>query len=162
MVENFKWLLRQEEIDFTKRKYKGQLAGQAYKYAMNIDGLIRTRILIFLMSVLVLYRVLANYLFHEVFDINFLVERIVFAVIILTGGLLFNKYRVFSIILASVPLLLITCTYLFIPAMFHLRTFGFMLGITLMILFGIYNHFQAKKIKRQLEDSEYIIDLNKG
>jgi len=112
MVENFKWMIKKEEVEFEKMKFKGKLAGKAYKYSRNIDGIIRTRILIFAMSILVLYRVLANYLFHEVFDFQFLIERAIFGVIILSSGLLFNKFRLLSIILAVIPLLIITSTYI--------------------------------------------------
>lgn len=153
MTDNFKWMLKNEEIEFEKMKFKGKLAGKAYKYSNNIRGLIRTRIIIFSMSILVLYRVLANYLFHEVFDLQFLIERIVFSVVILTAGLLFNKFRTLSILLAVSPLIIITGTYLFIPGQFHLRTVAFMLAIILMILAGIYYNVQSKKLKRELEST---------
>ena len=155
MIGNFKWLLTNEEIEFEKQKFKGKLAGKAYKYSLNIDGLIRTRILIFAMSILVLYRVLANYLFYEIFDIQFLIERIIFGVIILIGGLIFNKFRILSIIIAVVPLIIITGTYLLIPGQFHLRTVAFMVAMIFLILSGTYNHIQAKNIKNQLEKNYY-------
>ncbi len=151
MIEEFQWLLRKEEIEFEKKKFKGILAGKAYKYSRNIDGLIRTRILIFAMSLIVFYPVLTNYLFHEYLDIQFFIERIVFCAILVTSGLLFNKYRVLSIILAVIPVLIISSTYLIYPGTFHIRTGAFMLAIAMVILIGIYHDFQCKKIKRELE-----------
>ncbi len=53
MLKRLKWLLRKEEIDFERAKYKGKLAGQGYKYSRSIDGLISTRIIIFSMSSLI-------------------------------------------------------------------------------------------------------------
>jgi hypothetical protein len=153
MVENFKWLLTSEEIEFEKKKFRGKLAGKAYKYSQNIDGLIRTRIIIFAMSILVFYRVLANYLFYDVFDMQFLIERLVFSLVILTGGLLFNKVRVIAIFLAVIPLIIIVFTYFILPEQFSLRIIGFMIAIIIIILSGIYHNIQLKKIKKDLQNT---------
>lgn len=151
MVDSFNWLVRKEELEFKKIKFRGKLAGQAYKYSRNIDGLIRTRIIIFAMSLLVLYRVFANYLFHDYFDMQFLLERLIFSGLILAGGLLFNKFRIISILLAVIPLMLITSSYLLDPSQSHLRIVVFMIGIISIILSGIYHNVQSKKIKKNLE-----------
>ena len=153
MLDKFQWLLKSEEVNFEKKRFRGKLAGKAYKYSRHIDGLIRTRIIIFAMSVLVLYPVLANYLFHDLFDLYFLIERIVFAVLLLIAGLLFNKVRVLSIIIAVIPLIIITTTYILIPGQFNFRVVAFMIAIILIILVGIYHNFQSKRIKRDLENT---------
>ena len=153
MIDSLKWMLTKEEIEFEKKKFRGKLAGKSFKYSTNIDGLVRTRCMIFIMGFLALYPVFTNYAIHDVFQMNFLTERIIFASIIILSGVLFNKFRIFSIIMAVIPLLIITSTYFLVPGQFDLRTIAFMIASIVVILIGIYNHSQAKKIKIELENS---------
>lgn len=151
MVDQFKWLLKYDEVAFEEKKFKGKLAGKAYKYAKHIDGLIRVRMAIFIMAILVLYPVLSHYVFYEIFDFNFLLERLIFSGILIAMGLLFNKIRMIAIVIAVLPLLLILYTYLVIPGQLPIRTILFMLIIILFILSGIYHHLQLKKTRSELE-----------
>jgi ABC-type antimicrobial peptide transport system permease subunit len=84
---------------------------------------------------------------------QFLIERLVFSLVILTGGLLFNKVRVIAIFLAVIPLIIIVFTYFILPEQFSLRIIGFMIAIIIIILSGIYHNIQLKKIKKDLQNT---------
>lgn len=153
MLDNLKWLAKTEEIEFEKTKFHGKLAGKAWKYSRNLSGLIRTRAIIFLMAILVFFPVLTNYLFHDIFYPELLIERAIYSVIFITSGILFNKLRILSIILASLPIILILTTYLLILKQFDYKVIGFLAAILFLILSGIYHNYRLKIIKRELDNS---------
>ncbi len=152
MLQNFKWLALKDEIEFEQRKFKGKLAGKANKYSQHLDGIIRTRIMIFAMSMLIFHSVLTNYLLHDSFEMEFLIERSIFSMIFMVCGILFNKARIVTIIISSLPLLLIIISYFF-DNQFSGRPFAFMTGITIVLLSGVYHQIQLKKLKKELENS---------
>jgi sulfite exporter TauE/SafE len=102
------------------------------------------------MSVLVFYPIITNYLFHEIFIPELFFERIIFSAMLLMSGLLFNRFRVISLILAFIPLLLIAITYLTIPENFNFKRIGFILAILILIASGFYYHFKAIRLKKEL------------
>lgn len=142
------WLGKKEEVEFGKYKFRGKLAGKAWKYTQSLDGLIRTRIIILSMSVLVFWPIAINYFVHGLFIQELLIERLVYAAMFILSGFLFNKFRIASIIIACVPTLLILANYLIA---FDYRKVGFFGAILFLILAGVYYHIQLKKWRKELE-----------
>lgn len=151
MIDQLKWLGKKEELAFEKHTFRGKLAGKAWKYSKNIDGLIRTRAIIFLMALVVFYPLIGLYAVHgEVFT-GLLAERLVYALLLILAGLLFNKFRILSIFLAALPLIAISLSYILIPGVFDSRKLGFTIAMLLFVFSGLYHHFQLKKLRRELE-----------
>lgn len=153
MLEQLKWLGDKEEVAFEQHKFRGKLAGKAYKYSQNIDGLIRVRLLMVVTAILMFKPIITNYLFHGLFDSELLVERIIFFVMLLVGALLFNKFRIPAIILASIPVLLIIYTYLVNPEYFDLRIIAFNIALLGIFLSGIYHNHRIKTLRNELEQN---------
>ncbi len=153
MLNNFQGLLKPEELQLREIKFKGKLAGTAFKYSRRLDGLIMVRLCLFAMSVLVFYPVIINYIFHGVFTIDLFVERAIFSVILLLAGLMFNKFRVVAILLGAIPLALILFMYLTVPGQFALSNFGFIGAVFLIVTSGLYHHFEANKLSDVLKSN---------
>lgn len=68
----------------------------------------------------------------------------------LVVGLLFNKYRIFSIILASIPMLLISATYLLIPENFVISKIAWAVAVLFIILSGLFLNYHLKKLEKEL------------
>lgn len=151
MIDDFKGLLTRDELDFEQRKFRGKLAAKSYQYSRQLDGLVRTRLIMFFCVPLVLYRVLSNYLFHDFFDMSFFIERLVFATVIAVGALLFNKVRIVAIIIAAIPLAIISVVHLMQIDDSGIRIVGFMLATTIAVLVGIFHHQKSRSLRRYLE-----------
>jgi|GEM_PF-1655909 len=144
------WLGKKEEIEFTKIKFSGKLGRKAWKYAQHIDKIIMVRAVIFILSILMFYRVLTNYLFHDFFSLDFFIERVIFGLVFIVAGLIYNKYRIAAIVIASLPIILILTSSIMYDGF---RGGAFNAAVLLIILSGIYYHFQAKKIRKELEQA---------
>ncbi len=141
MINQLECLGKKEELELRKMKFSGKAGGIAWKYSQTIDNLIMIRTLIFIMAILLLYPVLSNYFIHGVFSLDLLIERVIFCAVLIIAGLLYNKYRIFAIILAAIPLVLVVLTNLGkLPA-----------AVTLIILSGIYFQIKAKRLQKELE-----------
>ncbi len=160
MLEQFSFLLREDEIETNRKKYVGKMAGRAWKYSQNIDGLIRTRIIIFLSAIYILVPIIIILATSGEFPATFAIERFILALIIIAGGLLFNKARILGIIIASLPLILIALFQLFSPGGFDIRLVGILMGLSLLILSGIFHNYRTKKLRSELEHTEIINSLN--
>jgi len=150
MDDQIRWLGAKEELDFAKQKFRGKLAGKMARYRTSLESIIRVRFMIFIMALLVFSPIVTNYFLHDVFSKELFYERIVFSVALLAAGLIYNKNRVIAIIIASIPILLIIYTYVFIPGNFDIKTVGFMMAILVFILRGLFHHFRLIKMKKEL------------
>lgn len=151
--DNHTWLGKKDEIEFTKIKFSGKLGGKAFKYADHIEKIIMVRTLIFAMSILVFYPVIINYLFHDFFSVELFIERAIFSLMLIVAGLIYNKYRIVSIIIAIIPIVLILLTMLMHIEEANMKSLAFYTAILLFIFSGIYYHLQAKKIRKELEQA---------
>jgi hypothetical protein len=150
MVDQLTWLGKKEELEFREINFRGHNSGKIYQYSNHVDALIRTRAIIFAMTLLVLYPVLMNYLGTNQLNIPFLIERLVFSFMLLISGLLFNKLRILSIIIAAIPMLLIIVTHLFFAPGFNISVVGFLIAILLLILSGLYYNYKVKSVQKEL------------
>ena len=151
MLHNLKWLGKADEIEFEKNKFKGTLAGKAWKYSRNLDGLIRVRAVIFIMAILVYFPVITNYFIHDFFSPELLFERFIYSVMLITAGVMFNRFRVLTIVVATIPLALILLNYVMIAGQFDNRKVAFTIAIIVLILSGIFHHFKLLKLRKELE-----------
>ena len=154
MIDRLKWLVKEDELEFEKRKFSGKLAGLSWRYSQNLRGLIRVRAIILIMTLLVFYPILSNFIFHGVFFPELLWERVIFSVVLLISGLLFNKFRLASIIIAIIPILIILLTYIVVAGQFDYRKIGFTSAILVILISGIYHHFQLIRLRRDLESTD--------
>ena len=151
MLDKFKWLGKEEEVAFEKNTFKGKLAAKSWKYSKNIDALIRIRILIFIMAVIVIIPALTNHIIHDQFSLSVLIERFVFSFMMVIAGLLFNKYRTASIILACIPVGIILYMYVFVFGIYDYKILGFNGAMLLFFLSGFYHDHQLKTLRKELE-----------
>ena len=149
-MNEFSWLGKKEELEFRKQKFRGKNAGKIFQYSNHVDGLIRTRVIILAMVLFVFYPVLRNYVGTGQFHSAFFFERLIFSAMFLIAGLLFNKFRILSIVLAALPALVIAATYLLIPGNFHLYKIAYSIAILLLILSGLYYNSKVKKLEKEL------------
>ena len=150
MLEQLEFLAKPEERAFKKIKFKGKLAGKSWKYAQNLDGLIRTRLVISIMSILVLNPVIINYLLNGVFLKELFIERMILSALLFAFALLYNKFRIISIIGSALVVAITLYPYLTVPGYFDNRIIGFLLAIIALILSGIYHHLKLQKIEKEL------------
>ena len=151
MTDQLAWLGNKDEVEFAKFKFSGKLAGKSWKYQRNLDGLIRTRIIIFVMAAMVFYPILTNKIYHNHFDPGLMLERTVFSLLLLISGILYNQFRIFSTILALLPVSLILLTYTPLFSDWDLQKVGIMAAIFLLIGAGFYYHFMVKQLRKELE-----------
>jgi len=145
----YNWLGKKEELEYAERRFEGKLGAKSWKYSQQIDKLAQIRFFIFLMSILVFFPVLTTYLaqgYH--FPMELFVERLIFSVVLVIGGLLFNKYRIAAILIASLPLILIQIAYVM-----NGSAAVFNAAFLIFILSGLYFQFQAKKLRKELDRS---------
>ncbi len=144
---NLNWLGKKEEVEYAERRFKGKLGATSWKYAQQIEALIRVRFMIFFMSLWILIPVLTSYLAYG-FSMELLIERLIFSAVLFIAGLLYNKFRIAAILLASLPLILIQVVRLMdgSAAVFNA-------AILIFILSGLYFQFQAKKLRKELDKS---------
>lgn len=154
IMQQLRWLGKAEEVDFEKQKFRGKLAGLAHKYSNAIDGLIRVRLVIFVMALLAFRPVLHNYLVHDFFSSEFLIERLICSVMFILAGLLFNKYRIVAITLAVLPMMLIVLTYVFHVYDGFIRTTLFNIAVLGFILAGFYFNHKVKTLRKKLDSSK--------
>lgn len=150
LLDQLKWLGKAEEIEFGEHKFRGKLAGKAWKYSQSLNGVIRTRALIFLMVISVFHPILTSYFHFDFFSMELLIERVIFSIIFLSAGFLFNKFRVISIVVSAIVLILILMGYV-ISETFNFRSIGFLGAVLFFILLGLYQHFKLLRIKKELE-----------
>lgn len=149
-MKNFTWL-RPAEIELEQQKFRGKLAGTSYQYSKHLDNLRRTRVIIFVMSVLVFFPVMNIYFITGQFVLGLLIERAIFSIMLIASGLLFNKLRIPALILAMIPIVIIIGGYLFVPGQFDIRIIGFMGAILVLIGSGVYHHIKVQKLGKELE-----------
>jgi len=153
MLDKLSWLGKKEELEFGKLKFRGKNAGKIYQYSNHVDGLIRARVIIFAMTILAFYPVLINYLGTGQLQKEFFFERLIFSVMFLISGLIFNKYRILSVFLAAIPMALILATYLFVAGQFNIYRIAYSAAILLFILSVLYYNFNVKKLEKELGNS---------
>lgn len=153
MIDELKWLARADELELEKKNFRGKLAGKSWKYAQNLRALIRTRAIILLMSVIVYYPIISEFAYHSQFRIDLLKERFIYSILFLISGLLFNKFRIISLLLAAILLIHMVHSYIVSPNDFDLRQIADATATLLIVLIGIYHHIQLLKLKRILEES---------
>ena len=151
MFDQISWLGKKEELEFQKIKFSGKAAGTSWKYSQSVDGLIITRAVIFAMALLVFYPILSNYLFHDVFLADLLIERLVFSFIFIIAGVLFNRYRVLSIVLATLPILLMLITHVFLVEHINIYSIGFVVAVLFLVLRGLHYNKRVKQLREELE-----------
>lgn len=152
MISLNKEYIRKDETDLLNNDFRGKLAGKAWKYEQNLDGLIRTRLLLFVMIFLVYYPIVSNFIFYDFFSAGLLIERIIYSLGYIAGFFLFNKSRNLAIILGLIPSILIFIAYLE-PQYFNIKVLGFTAAIVIAIGAGFYYNFQVKKLKKELENT---------
>lgn len=103
------------------------------------------------MSLVLFYRVFANYIFLDYFSTDVLIERCVLSAIMISAGLLFNQARIVAIVIAALPMILLLCIYIFDLESFNRKIIGFMGAVVLLILFGLYYEVQSIKLRKELE-----------
>lgn len=151
MIDKISWLGKKEELEFRKLKFNDERAGKIYLYSNYVDGLIRTRAIILIMSVLVLFPSLISLLISNALDFELLLGRIISGTMFLISGIFFNKYRIPSIILGIIPVLFLIATFLFIPSQFNLKMTVYAGAILFLISSGFYYNFKVKKLQKELE-----------
>ena len=145
-----KKLLKKEEHELLSGGFRGKWAGVLWKYEQNLDGLVRTRIILFIMSLLVFYPVWFHSVINDFYTDEIMLERVVFSMMYLTAGLLFNKFRILALIIGMIPSLLIFSIYIN-PSNFHFRRMGFTAAIVILVASGFYHNFKVKQLAKQLE-----------
>ena len=145
-----KKLLKKEEYALLSGGFRGKWAGVLWKYEQNLDGLVRTRIILFIMSLLVFYPVWFHNVVNDFYSDDIMIERVIFSVMYLTAGLLFNKFRIVALIIGMIPSLLIFSIYAN-PANLHFRRMGFTAAIVIVVASGFYHNFKVKQLAKQLE-----------
>lgn len=160
IYKHIDWLGLPEEMEFSKKKFKGRLAGTSWNYAQNIDGVNRTRAIIFALPLLFILPVGLSFIAKQPFASEILIERIIMSIILILSGIYFHKNRILFIIVASLPVAAVFLTYIFAPT-FSIRALGFYGAILMLLYFGIANHLNAKKQRKYLESkliSAHLID----
>lgn len=152
MIDQLTFLGKKEELEFSKRKFRGKNAGKIYRYSNHIDGLIRTRAIIIAMVLLVFIPVVLVYQENEEIGKMLLYERLIYSVFFLVSSLLFNRARYIAVLLTTLPLLALLSSYLLIPGNFSFRAVGFLSAILFTVLSGLYSDRKAKKIKNELSN----------
>ncbi len=144
---------KKEELEYREMKFTGKYAGKSWEHSQCIDGLIRTRAIIFIMVLLVFYPMVSNYIFHDYFSLEMFIERVVYSVLFLIAGMMFNKYRMLSTVIAMIPMIIILLTYLAIAGQFSIGKVGFSVAIIFILLSGVYYHYKGKRLRKELDQS---------
>jgi len=142
-LKEYRYLLKPEELEQSRKKYKGKLAGVRHRYTTALDGLVRVRIMIFGMALLVFYSPILQYIIRDTFIEDLWLERGIFSIIFLISGLIFNSIRYLSLVLAIIPFILMSLVGMSV----------YFWVIFILILSGFYYQITAKKYKTELNAS---------
>ena len=149
MNNDLSWLGKKEELEFLKQKFNGNVALKKHQYSNCIDAMVKIRLMLFVMSIIVFYPVVINYVVTKEFQLDFFIERLTFAVLFFVAGLLFNKYRVLAIIMGMIVIAVILFGNLFSQGL-YLRSLVFNLFILGVLIGGLYYHYKLKGLKTDL------------
>ena len=164
MIDDIAWLGKKEELAFRETKFSGKNAGKIYQYSNHVDGLIRTRAIICAMAVLVFYPVVVLYFVTGQFSNAFFFERVVFSIVFIVAGVLFNKFRIPAILIASIPMLLMAATYLFNTMEIDVYRIAYSIAILVLILGGLYHNHKVNILEEELSNTlleNQLLDKNK-
>jgi len=149
MNNDLSWLGKKEELEFLKQKFNGNVALKKHQYSNCIDAMVKIRLMLFVMSIIVFYPVVINYVVTKEFQLDFFIERLTFAVLFFVAGLLFNKHRVLAIIMGMIVIAVILFGNLFSQGL-YLRSLVFNLFILGVLIGGLYYHYKLKGLKTDL------------
>ena len=137
-------------FDLSTVQFRGKLAGKNWRREQSIDWVERTRVFILVMAGVVLYPVLANHLFYNLFSLDFFIERLVISTVLILCFLFFRKFSLASMIISLLPIGLIIINYLVFTPELSFRRLGFNCAIFCLIVWGIYSYFKAIKLSHEL------------
>lgn len=152
MIDSISFLGKKQELEFRKRKFSGKAAGKIYQYSDTVDSLIRTRAIILAMVLLALYPVVVYYFATGEFQGNFMMSRLIYSLFFLVAGLIFNKLRLLSVLIAAVPAALIIIENLFFLQPFSFYRTGFAIAIFGLILSGLFYNYKVIKLEKELRN----------
>lgn len=142
--------LTAEERDFARQKFKGKEAGKAWKHTQHLQKITSAKVLIILMIFASWRLVITNYLFHDYWSTEMFVERAVLCFAFVISALLFNKFRILSVTLGVLGMLVILFTY-YISGTTTLKSYASNLAILLVIVSSLYFDVKAQKLRKELE-----------
>jgi len=140
------------KTDLSKYVFRGKLAGKSWKREQALDRLKMARTVIFGMSLIMFYPVFMNYLGSGTLDWVWFIERLIFSIILIFCGVFYNKFRLAASIIALLPVALVLYTNIIYIHQVSTRVIGFNVAIFVLILVGIYFHFQEKKLSKLLKE----------
>ena len=150
MVDQLRWLGKEDEVRFSEQKFRGKESGMIYRYGKQIDGLIRCRAVIFILAFWNLYPAVVGKLQNYPGATELLIERGIFAILFIASALLFNKSRILALIIAILPASIIILENVIGTNQINLYGIAFSFAAMLLILSGFYHHFKAKQIRKEL------------
>jgi len=153
MPNQLLWLGKKEEVNFLQHKFNGKLAGKAWKYSQHLNNLIMVRVLIFLMSALVWFPVILNFMFNDIFSFHLFYERIIACIILIISGFIFNENRTLSIIISIVVMTIIISKYFNPLVYFDLKSMGFPEVVLVILISGLYFDSKLQEVKKELEST---------
>ena len=139
-----------QEVDLEDYEFTGKLTGKSWKHELCLSRLEQTKKIMLFSILVIFYPVLTNLLFHSVFLTDLMVERVVFALLVLIGVYIMPKRRLLGLILALIPLFLLFIFPIIDLTQFSVRRVGFNGALLMVMIVGIHFHFKEKKIREEL------------
>jgi len=137
-------------LDLDKIDFYGKLAGRKWKYQQTISSLVTIRRIMIFMGLLILYPIVSSFFVRGIFELETFLLRVFFSFFLFLGAILFNKFRIVSVIIALIGLSLLIIAYLYSGfSIFNMRIL-FNIIFSGIIASGIFFHFREKQLKNEL------------
>ena len=130
-------------------RFKGKLAGKSWAHQQSLNRIEMVRRVLFLFALAIFYPVFMAFIFSDVpIDIAIIVERSILSTIMIICGLLLPKFRLTSLLVALLPVLVIIYTNFLYG--FGIWQMGFNASILVFICIGIFYHFREISQRKEL------------
>ncbi len=161
LVDSFRWLAKKEDLELESIKFRGEATRYSVLFSKNIDGLVRTRLVIFISAVYICLPLLFSIFAHHDVSASIIIERVIIGIALCICGLLFHRAPVILTIVSLIPLFLIVLGSLFTPGAFNINTISIIVGFMILIGWGIKHQLEANKnriaLKTYLDDEGKLI-----
>ncbi len=149
ILDRFAYLAKNDEVAFGKQKLSGQLAFSLNKYKQNLEGIIRTRMVIILAAAFMLMMTLSPLFADLPYDHKVLTERLILLGLLIFAATIFNRWRMLSIALAILPCMALV-VFFFGNGVVNAGAGA--MAIMILIGFGFYHQMRLRHYQKLINE----------
>ncbi len=149
--KNNYFLSDEEEVNFINQKFDGINGGKIHIYSNCINFLANIRFFIFIMAFVTFLFIFIDW--FRLDSVSNIPVRLGAISIFILSGIIFNKNRILSILLSTLPLIYLVYLLSTDLSFFNVRFAGLTIAYIIVTLCGIHYHSKARRLEKEIKDS---------